>query len=340
MPARRLKDGLPSDLKSLFLAYPYKQYQARFQGTRREDLAGYHLAQTVREWECDSGQGIWIAVGKGTAKRHRPPTLAFGRVVRSVWHCEVLGREVYRLRPLLCRPANTEALNDLFRAAVRGFRRAGGEFLEVRIDASDFPAEEALIRARFHSLGTSVKLSARSTDLYLTRGKAVAGLKIAPAKESDMRSLGEIVRKAHVTSHFFHEPGFEQRKVRTMFVRWVERCARGIAEEVLVARIEGRAAGFATLLVNRGTADFIGHNIGVIDFVAVHPSAQGQGIGSALLRTGLRRLRCIAPVFEIRTELENFAALRTYTRLGFQLTSADQVWMLSEFPFPAGRGAG
>lgn len=344
MQARKLKDGLPSDLKDLFLAYPFKRYQADFQDIRRERVAEYHLAQLQREWNREGEEGIWIAVGKGSGARHRPPTLALGRLFRSGWHCEVLGRELYRLRPLLYHPDAEEAGKVLLRAAVREFRHARGELLEVRVDASDLPAEHALATAGFHSLGTSVKLSARSSDLRLSRPKSRANVEIEPVEESDLRPLRDIVRKAHVTSHYFNEPSFDGRKVRTMFVRWVERCARGLADEVLVARTGGKVRGFVTLMLNRGIADFIGHQIGVIDFVAVHPAAQGQGIGSALLAAALRRLRRTSPILEIRTELDNFPAIRTYIKLGFQLTSADRVWMLSNLggsiPSPSGRGSG
>jgi ribosomal protein S18 acetylase RimI-like enzyme len=328
MPARRLKDGLPSDLRDLFLAYPFKRYQMSFQGTSHEGLADYHLNQTEREWQRSGAGGGWIAIAKG--KTHRSRTLAFGRLMRSPWHCEVLGREIYRLRPFLYRPEREAAAGELIAVAVRRFRRAGGELLEVRVDPSDLVAEKALIKAGFHPLGTSVKLSVKSSDLRLTRRKSRAGVEIEPVEESDLRPLRDIVRKAHVTSHYFNESSFDARKVRTMFVRWVERCARGLADEVLVARTEGKVQGFVTLMVNRGIADFIGHRIGVIDFVAVHPAAQGQGIGSALLAAGLRRLRRTAPILEIRTELDNYPAIRTYSKLGFQLTSADRLWMLSK----------
>jgi len=329
MPARRIYDRLPPDLLDIFQAYPFKQYQAAFQGTPRDRLAAYHLAQAAGEWAREEPEAAWFAVGEVTGRLHRTPTLAFAKLARSPWHCEILDRELYRLRPFLYRPDSVHALGGLLRRVLGEFRRAGGELLEVRVDASDLDAENALAAAGFHPLGTSVKLSAGRPHLRAGSANRVSGLRIEPIQEADLGPVSDIVRGAHVTSHFFNEPTLDAERVREMFVRWVERCARGLAERVLVARLGEQPVGFVTVMLNRAIAEYIGKHIGVIDFVAVHPIAQGKGIGSELLREGLRRLGDTAEMFEVRTELDNFPAIRTYTKLGFQLTSADRVWLLA-----------
>jgi ribosomal protein S18 acetylase RimI-like enzyme len=215
--------------------------------------------------------------------------------------------------------------------ARKAFEQAGGEVLEVRVDAMDLDAQASLTRAGFRPLGTSVKLSARRSDLLLPDTRAGGDFSIAEAGEDDLAEIGEIVRGSHVTSHYFHGGLFESSRVRDLFVDWSERCLTHLAEGVLVARSEGRVEGFVTILINRNIAENVGTPIGTIDFVAVRPESQGRGIGSELLRAALKSLGQTCRLFEVRTELNNYPAVRTYSNLGFRLTSADHVLVFNDF---------
>lgn len=328
MPARVLAERLPSDLGDLLESYPYKAYQLAFQGVGRDALAAYHLGRIERDWHREPREGVWIAAGKGTSGDVEP-TGAFCRVTRSGRHSDILGREFYRIQPFLVRQECPKAARDVITVAVGEFGRLGGETLELRIDVSDLDTHHVLERAGFRHLGTSVKLSARKGDLVLPEPLNDPSIGVSDAGEADLGAIGDIVRNSHVTSHYFSRGVFEPARVRDLFADWTKRCVGGLAERVLMAREGDRVLGFATLLVSRGLTEHTGSATGVVDFVAVRPDLQGRGIGSELLRAGLEILGETCALFEVRTELDNFPAIRTYSRLGFRLTSADHVLMLA-----------
>jgi ribosomal protein S18 acetylase RimI-like enzyme len=309
------------------LAYPFKAYQLAYQGIERPALAEFHFSQMCRDWAHEPRDGAWFAVEAPVADGTGTRTAGFGRLVRSDRHSRILGRPFYRFRPILIRPEYPEAVEDLLAAALEAFRGEGGEVLEFRVDEMDLDTRSVLTRSGFRPLGTSVKLSARGADIVFSKTQADPECEITEAGENDIPPIVDIVRGAHVTSHYFNGGVFEPSRVRDLFADWSERCVKGLAERVLIAREAGNVLGFVTLLVNRGIAGCAGTPIGVIDFVAVRPESQGRGIGSGLLRAALKSLAETCRLYEVRTELDNYPAIRTYSKFGFRLTSADQVFL-------------
>jgi ribosomal protein S18 acetylase RimI-like enzyme len=65
----------------------------------------------------------------------------------------------------------------------------------------------------------------------------------------------------------------------------------------------------------------LGGDVGYLQRLAVVPEASGQGIGSALVRDGLRRLDRRTARILVNTEIDNHRARQLYERHGFVLTS-------------------
>jgi ribosomal protein S18 acetylase RimI-like enzyme len=98
--------------------------------------------------------------------------------------------------------------------------------------------------------------------------------------------------------------------------------AKGYAFRFDVAEVDDRLIGFQFSTRNaRG-----GH----VARMTVHPSAQGQGVGSALLANALQAFRQEGVrTVSLNTQADNLASKRLYTRFGFRL-SGDRfpVWTI------------
>ncbi|MGO1317858.1 MAG: GNAT family N-acetyltransferase, partial [Cellulomonadaceae bacterium] len=65
-------------------------------------------------------------------------------------------------------------------------------------------------------------------------------------------------------------------------------------------------------------------DMGELYVVAVHPAAQGHGLGGALTELALNRLADLGlPRAELYTDADNAAATRTYARAGFAVVARD-----------------
>lgn len=141
----------------------------------------------------------------------------------------------------------------------------------------------------------------------------------------DVRALRSMARVNYRDSRFFFDPNFPTSLSEMLYETWIEKSCFGYAEIVLVAEIQGEAAGYISCHIpqpDRGEIGLVG--------VAVHH--QGRGIGHRLVSASLRWFaeQGVTRV-SVVTQGRNCQAQRLYQRCGF-LTRSVQLWFHRWFP--------
>jgi len=144
-------------------------------------------------------------------------------------------------------------------------------------------------------------------------------------RPDDGPRLREIARVSHRDSRFYYDPRFPRSRCDELYETWIERSAGGWADAVLVAELDGAAAGYLSCHLSRSQAGSIG-------LVAVAPECQGKGLGGQLIdasfeyfrRNGMKRVTVV-------TQERNIRSQRLYQRRGF-LTQSMQLWYHRWFP--------
>lgn len=124
---------------------------------------------------------------------------------------------------------------------------------------------------------------------------------LRPARHGDIDRLVEIESRV-----FFHD-----RISRRSFRRLIDRLSAGTT----VAEIDGKVAGYCTVLYRQGTG------VARLYSIAVHPDAAGAGAGRALLAAAQQAARsrgCRAMRLEVR--VDNGRAIALYRTAGFAET--------------------
>ncbi len=330
MEWRRHTDSVPQALQELLGAYPFKTFQQQFLGLSSSDLAAY---------QYEAFQKTDLAVNPFfTLEGAGQCDACFGLVHHS-WHSELFGVRIYRLAHLLLREHSPALCREVTAKVVEEAKALSADLLTVRLDCEELQMQQALTAEGFFNVGQSVKLAQTKTrlrlDTSLPEGNTSANSRSSAAVirrfvRTDLEALLQVASASHRYSHFFNDPRLAGRGIERLFPAWVEKCCRGLAAAVLVAERSGGVLGFATLLLNEGLARHTGKQGGVVDFIAVAPEAQGQGIGKQLLAASLKWLCERADYIEVRTELANFPAIHLYQAFGLELVSADVVlhrWM-------------
>lgn len=317
----RHTEAVPGALQEMLQAYPFKRFQQRFL-----DLSSSALAAYQYEAFCKtdlSANPFFTLVREGQCEA------CFG-LVHHRWHSELFGAEIYRVAHLLLREHEAELCRNVAAKVIEEAKALGAALLAVRVDCEELAIQRALCAEGFFTVGQSVKLAQPCSRLDITRLQSdTSGQNTATAvfvrdfAPPDLEALQRIATASHEYSHFFNDPRLAERGVERLFPAWVEKCCRGVAAAVLVVERGGEILGFATLLLNEGLARHTGKRGGVVDFIAVAPEAQGQGIGKRLLAASLKWLCERADYIEVRTELANFPAVRLYRSFGLELVSAD-----------------
>ncbi len=152
-------------------------------------------------------------------------------------------------------------------------------------------------------------------DLRRTSLPELRPIVIRPAEAQDAPAVGEIARQAFrgYDSHYHADPRLDRAACDALYVDWAERSCREpeAADTVLLAEVAGQAAGFLTLKrISSLEADG--------RLYAVLPSMQGQGIGQALLITGLHWCRQQGlEAMVISTQITNLPSQVSWARVGF-----------------------
>lgn len=145
---------------------------------------------------------------------------------------------------------------------------------------------------------------------------------IRPFKPEDLEPLCEISRisfgnpkdwldKAHA------DPNLPKEKSDELYVRWFRNCCNGSqAEQVLVAELDGKPAGYIALKLDGGGRLKCGYRSGSIPLNAVDPEYRKAGIYSALVQEGLKWFAGRVDWVTIKTQVTTLAVQRTWQKLG------------------------
>lgn len=222
----------------------------------------------------------------------------------SAFDSEIYGVRVGRLAPTV--PEDIDA----------GLAAARGQYdvVFVRIDAG---ATELAAR-----LGAPLETLVTS---QLGDGPDVASEGVEEVTALDAAEIATIARftgDAIRTSHYHADARLPIERTRALYARWMENDLRGRAVATLVVRNQGLPVGALTIVP-------AGEGRVAIDLVAVDLSAQGQGLGSALVGAFIKWVRARNLVGRVGTQADN-RALALYQRCGFQPVERAQtyhVWL-------------
>ncbi|MBB3235023.1 GNAT family N-acetyltransferase [Phyllobacterium endophyticum] len=146
----------------------------------------------------------------------------------------------------------------------------------------------------------------------------MSSFRIKPATEADIAAIAAVGSRAWASNIFSFEP--ELPGMRSHVERAFQAFAEASHANVLVAAVDGHVLGW-------GARD---ENNDYISDLWVDPAVQGQGIGSAILRTLKRHIADAGYLrARISTHARNVGAIRLYEREGFRVIEQGLEWSTS-----------
>jgi dTDP-4-amino-4,6-dideoxy-D-galactose acyltransferase len=132
--------------------------------------------------------------------------------------------------------------------------------------------------------------------------------------------LRELALQSSAYSRFRLDSRLDPGLVVTLYDAWITRSVhREIADEVLVARENGRAVGLVTLTEKVGRGD--------IGLLSVDASARGKGLGRALVYAAVSWSRARHhEIAQVVTQLDNRPACALYEACGYAIEHVEHVY--------------
>lgn len=229
---------------------------------------------------------------------------------RLGWDSEFFSIEIGRVRTNRLSPAILEATDDWCAANAIDclyFLAEANDAATIRY-AEDFGFELVDIRV------TLARRILAEEDAVVPPGPTVR-----QCRPTDLAPLRVVARNSYRDSRFYFDGRFPEAKCDSLYETWLEKSCSDPAGVVLVAEWEGNPAGFVT-------CDKVDASTGQIGLLGVSSSAQGLGLGKALMsaavdwfrRQGFDRAQVV-------TQGRNVRAQQLYQRSGF-FTQSVQLW--------------
>jgi ribosomal protein S18 acetylase RimI-like enzyme len=281
-------------------------------------LTEFHLRRMIQDIESGGKRQPWMALEESEL-------VGYAKISPSSWHTQHFGVPCYKFAPLLLFQDQLDHAVPFVEGILATIDRDDESLYSLRLDAQDHALAYALSRKGFIHLGTSIRMihDVKShTKVDSSQSNQYDSITIREFDRADLPALRSLIKRSHTHSHFFRELRFPLERSKELFADWIQKCAEGIAETILIAEENGHILGFCSLLANTSLIPYIHQRIGIIDFIAVDESAQGKGIGKRLLEAVFSQSHD-KDWIELRTMADNIGAIGFYQKNGFRILSSD-----------------
>jgi dTDP-4-amino-4,6-dideoxy-D-galactose acyltransferase len=246
-----------------------------------------------------------LPVGRGAVSTTEQIVVPRCRVLG--WDTKFWGQRIARLDETSVTPASLRAID-----AWCADNRVACVFLLVA--AYDRVSTRAAEQAGFFF--TDVRMTFRASVADRQSLALRQGLRFA--RSGDRGRLAELARESHASTRFFHDPNFDDERCRDLYGQWMLSSLDGAADAVIVAEADGKAVGYVTCEFDTG------EDSGRIGLIAVEPSSQGRGLGSALCEAALDWFAAEGALsVEIVTQGSNVSAQRVFQASGARTVSTE-----------------
>lgn len=210
-----------------------------------------------------------------------------------------------------------EAPDDL-RSVNEFCRESGVDLLIARCPASELRTAQAMERDGFSLMDTLVYFA---RDLHKTPIPSDVGkVPIRPVRPGEEDAVKDVAAESFrgYFGHYHADERLDRKDCDDVYTSWARRScvSRDVADEVLVADLDGKVVGFATLRL-----DSPDEGEGVLFGVA--PEAQGHGIYRSFMIRGMEWCASKgATRMVVSTQVTNNAVQKVWVRVGFEPSHA------------------
>jgi ribosomal protein S18 acetylase RimI-like enzyme len=199
--------------------------------------------------------------------------------------------------------------------------RAKMDHINVRIPAGNVELIALLLRAGFYIVDSLVTFEQHPP--YFA-SESTSTLTVREAEPKDFERISEISAEAFQDNRYFADKNLESERSKELMRRWAMNDCQGRADSTFVAEEGGLVLGFVTCLSREDDSE-AQHpkRIAIIDLIAVDPFAQKKKAGAALTAKALAHYSHKSDRFLVGTQSSNVAAVKLYTRCGFNLAAVD-----------------
>ena len=242
------------------------------------------------------------------------------------WDSEKLARKVGRITCLQGNAASDthpELKSNLGGLALQAVSECvDADYISARQDSREIALIQSLEALEFSTVDGILKFSIDLGERLVVPERR--GVVIETASKDDIPELRELAAGGFVYDRFHNDPCVPNDQADALHADWVENGVLGKTGcGVLVARSQGRVAGFFLLTEDNSLKPHLGFSVGTLVLIAVSPHFRRRGIAKSLSLASAAYLKHRGHSYaEVGTQMANTPASNVYLSSGFHLVQS------------------
>lgn len=182
--------------------------------------------------------------------------------------------------------------------------------LSIKVDTKNLALCNHLLQNGFQIVDTLLTYVFNYEEFHTINYQYDKSISIQPLLPEDVNAIKNIAHDSFINDRFHNDAFLDNSLCDYYYEQWVQNSCNGYADTVLVAKNEnGNIIGF-------GTGRYTDTNRAVLDLNAVANHARGKGVGTAVIWEIIKYFEGKVDNLTIGTQINNYAALRTWSKLG------------------------
>jgi len=191
------------------------------------------------------------------------------------------------------------------------------DFVIARIDTEDIQLIQDMCSNNYEIVETIIWLSKKNK-----KGNKPSiinnDVTIRIAKEDDIKVILKRVSGLFSESRFYKKNDFNKSKVDRMYKSWIENSFSSSTEDIYIAEVEGKVAGFWISKLQYDKNDF-GASIGVGRNAAVFPEFRGKAILKKFADFVSSKNMGKCKYYDVSASVGNYASINSLIAVGFKV---------------------
>jgi len=295
--------------------------------------AGYHKYSFLQEISGPALADLFLgeieAIGNSRpavfiAKSQNDP-IALLSLHRLNWDTEHFGMPMARISHILggIDPELDQAAKKLLiKAGTEELKNAGIRHIAARLAADDIASIYALEMVGYYLADTIVEYYFNFRTSKIPKTDQLCELRLF--QPSDLALVEKSVSgifKDYI-GRFHNDPNLDKKKADQLYENWLINSCKGLADDCILAFVEGDLAGITALKIHRELNRALPLKLGEVMLIGVVPGFRGKKVFTSMLGFAQNHFKGKIDLFRYATQLNNFHVNGVLVKLGFFLKCA------------------
>lgn len=207
----------------------------------------------------------------------------------------------------------------LVAAGTTALRKAGIRHVTVRLPADDIVSIYALEQAGYYLADTIVEYYFDFRTAKLPELDSPCELRLYRPEDLAMveESSGDIF--TNYRGRFHNDPNLDKDKADRLYANWLVNSCKGLADDVVLALVDGELAGLTTLKIHHDLNRALPFRTGEVVLTGTVDRFRGRKVFTGMLNFAQRYFAGKIDLLKYTTQLNNFQVQKALVKLGFLL---------------------